>query len=113
MKTMKTLFFLALMQIAILPAFAQRGRHTRIGSTEPVRRHPLHRGDLRAAGAHGYHDVRPAEDDADDGRSASGEDDAVHACHLHLHVLNVCVGAGHLLGVEQSAHHRATDVHHA
>ena len=44
------------------------------------------RPDVRAADPDGRLHVRPAEDDAGDGRSAPGEDDAVHARGLHLHV---------------------------
>src|SRR4030065_1037443 len=61
--------------------------------------------------AHGDLDVLPAEADAVRGDgSAPAEDDALFACHLHLHVLGVPDGADDLLAGEQPAFHRtATD----
>ena len=48
------------------------------------------RSDVHPAAADGRVDVHPAEDDAGDGRSAAGEDDAVHARDLHVHVPRIC-----------------------
>src|SRR5262245_9389883 len=69
------------------------------------------RSDLRAARAHGYHDVRAAEDDADDGRSASGADDVVHAGHLHVHVPQPAVGPRPLLDRVQHPADPAAEAH--
>jgi YidC/Oxa1 family membrane protein insertase len=42
--------------------------------------------DVPAADHHGHHDVHPAEDDADHGRSGAGAHDVVHADRVHAHV---------------------------
>src|SRR2546428_12456176 len=49
--------------------------------------------DIRFTDPDGPHDVHPAEDVADLGRSPPGEDDARHAVRLHVHVPESAVGA--------------------
>src|SRR5262249_34475886 len=69
------------------------------------------RPDLRAAHPHGNLDVRAAEDGADDGRPAPGEDDAVHALRLHVHVPERGLRAGAVLVSLQRAPDPPAGVH--
>ena len=74
------------------------------------RRRGVHRADPPAAAPDGDLDVRPAEDDAVGGDGAGpAENDAVHAHHLHLHVLELPDRARRLLAGQQHPRHRAAD----
>src|SRR5262249_8759249 len=68
---------------------------------------------LRAAALDGRVDVRPAEDDAGDGGSAPGQDDALHAGPVHVHVPQPAIRARPLLDALQRASDRSTEVHGA
>src|SRR2546422_10793768 len=73
-----------------LPRTALRGR--------PMDLRPRGAGpDIRFTDPDGPHDVHPAENVADLGRSPPGEDDARHAVRLHVHVPESAVGARPLL----------------
>ncbi len=69
------------------------------------------RSDVHPSAADGRLDVRPAEDDAGDGRPTAGEDDAVHADRVHLHVPESPVGTGAVLDPLERAPDRAAEVH--
>src|SRR5262249_36275804 len=86
-------------------------RAGRPGSVDLRSRRP--RSYLRVADPHGRVDVRPAEAPAGDGRSAAGQDDAVHAGPLHVHVLESALGARAVLDPLERAPDRPAEVHGA
>ena len=66
---------------------------------------------VHLAGGHGHHHVRPAEDDAVDGRPDAAEDDDVHADHDDRHVPLGGERPGDLLDGQQRLGHRTADDH--
>src|SRR5262245_34507361 len=68
---------------------------------------------VRSADPDGRVHVRAAEDDADDGRSAPGEDDAADARGVHVHVPESAVWARALLDALERAPDRPAALHGA